>query len=261
MAIPIVVAIILWAPPWVFLALLGSILVAAGDELLAMARSPATPHWRWLTLAVLGAVLVAAWAWGITGCLVALVGATMVLPTAQLLRPEAPDGSLGGLAVACFVVLFFGLTGACFGWLRLWPDEAIAGRLLLLYLGTIWGGDSGAYYAGSRLGRHKMAPRISPNKTMEGLAGGIVASFASAALLKLVLVVAVPWGHVLAIAAILAVTAPVGGLVESQLKRAAGVKDSSTLIPGHGGLLDRTDSLVYSAPPVLAYMVLAGLAP
>jgi len=158
-------------------------------------------------------------------------------------------------------VLFLGVTGVCLGWLRLWPDPAFAPRLLLLYLGVIWAGDSGAYYAGTRLGRHKMSPRISPNKTWEGLAGGTVVTFAAAALLRVVLAVPLPWIHVLAIAAILAVAAPVGDLVESQFKRDAGVKDSSQLFPGHGGALDRTDSLLYPAPPVLGYLLLVGLVP
>jgi len=258
-AVPIVVAIILWAPPWVFLALLGALVVGAGYELLTMAQSLGIPHWRWLTLALLAAVLAASWARGPVGFVVAAACAAVVLPAAQLGRPEAPEGSLGGIAFSCLIILFLGLTGVCLGWLRIWPDDVLAPRLLLLYLGTIWAGDSGAYYVGSRLGRHKMSPRISPNKTMEGLAGGTATTFVAAAVLKLALVVPIAWIDVIAIAAILAIAAPIGDLVESQMKRDAGVKDSSGLIPGHGGVLDRTDSLIYPAPLVLGYLLLAGL--
>jgi phosphatidate cytidylyltransferase len=258
-AVPIVVAIIFWAPAWVFLAVLGALMVAAGDELSAMARTIDIPHWRWLTLVLLAGVLVASWIWGAAGFAVAAAVAVVVLPAAQLTRPEAPNGSLGGIAVGFLIVLFLGLTGSCLGWLRIWPDDPLAPRLLLLYLGTIWAGDSGAYYVGSRLGRHKMSPRISPNKTREGLAGGTLTTFAAAAVLKVALTVPVSWTNVLVIAAILAIAAPVGDLVESQLKRDAGVKDSSSLIPGHGGVLDRTDSLIYPAVPVLGYLLLAGL--
>jgi phosphatidate cytidylyltransferase len=261
LALPILVVLILWAPAWVFLVVLGAVVVAAGDELLVMAGAVGAPHWRWLTLASLAGLLAASWAAGLPGLAIALAAAVTVLPAAQLARPEAPRGGLSGIAVSCLIVLFLGLTGACLGWLRLWPDPGIGAKLLLLYLGVIWAGDSGAYYVGSRLGRHKMSPRISPNKTWEGLAGGTAATFVAAAVLQLLLALPMPWIHVLAIAAILAVAAPVGDLVESLFKRDAGVKDSSRLFPGHGGALDRTDSLIYPAPAVLGYLMLAGLVP
>ena len=261
LALPFLVVVILWAPAWVFLVVLGAVVVAAGDELLAMAAALDVPSWRWLTLAALAAVLVASWAADLPGLAIALGAAVTVLPAAQLAQPEAPRGSLAGVGVSCLAVCFLGVTGACLGWLRLWPDPETAAKLLLFYLGVIWAGDSGAYYAGTRLGRHKMSPRISPKKTWEGLAGGTVVTLAAAAALRPFLADSLAWGHVLAIAAILAVAAPVGDLVESQLKRDTGVKDSSQLFPGHGGALDRTDSLLYPAPPVLGYLLLAGLLP
>jgi phosphatidate cytidylyltransferase len=125
-------------------------------------------------------------------------------------------------------------------------------RWLLLALAVIWAADTGAYFAGRYLGRHKLSPRISPNKTIEGLVGGMVAAVivalvgaplagATAAKLPLVaLVVAVTVGF-----------SVVGDLFESLLKRHVGVKDSGGLIPGHGGILDRIDS-VLAALPVFA---------
>jgi phosphatidate cytidylyltransferase len=105
-----------------------------------------------------------------------------------------------------------------------------------------------------------MSPRISPNKTLEGLAGGVVTTCLAAAGMAWALNLEVAPVHVAALAAILAVTAPLGDLVESLFKRDTGVKDSSTLLPGHGGFLDRTDSLIYPAPFVIAYLVVVGLA-
>ncbi len=258
-AIPVVVAIIAWAPAWALLALLATAVVIAGDELLTMARASGVPCWRWLPLALLAMLLAGAWLNGPRGAAAVSILTVVVLPTAQLVRPESPTGGLAGSAVSCFVVLYLGLNGACLGWLRLWPEPGLAVKLLLLYLFSIWVGDSGAYYVGSRLGRYKMSPRISPNKTWEGLAGGTVATIAAATILNLVFGRPLGWTHLFAVAVILASAAPLGDLVESQFKRDTGIKDSSTLIPGHGGFLDRTDSLVYAAGPVLGYLLAAGI--
>lgn len=123
---------------------------------------------------------------------------------------------------------------------------------LLLALAIVWATDTGAYFAGRALGRHKLSPRISPNKTVEGLLGGLVAGVAvalgGAALLgergpELALVALV--------ATLMVLFSVVGDLFESMLKRHVGAKDSGTLIPGHGGLLDRLDS-VLAALPVFA---------
>lgn len=258
-AVPVVVAIIVWAPAWALLTLLACVVVIAADELLNMARKTGVPCGRWLPLSLLVLLLAAAWLHGPVGLAAVAVLAVVLLPTVQMMRPESPSGGLGGSSVSCFAVLYLGMTCACLGWLRLWPDPAVAVKLLLLYLFSIWLGDSGAYYVGSKLGRHKMSPRISPNKTWEGLTGGTVATIAAAAALNLIFGRPLGWGHLLAVAVILAVAAPVGDLVESQFKRDTGIKDSSTLIPGHGGFLDRTDSLLYAAPPVLGYLLVTGI--
>lgn len=132
------------------------------------------------------------------------------------------------------------------------------GRWLLLALLLVWGADTGAYFAGSRFGRRKLAPRISPGKTWAGVCGAFV----------LAALVALAWAWIfdmnaaqaiaLALAAILTVTASiVGDLVESLLKRHAQVKDSGAIFPGHGGVLDRMDS-VLAALPIFA-LCIAGL--
>jgi phosphatidate cytidylyltransferase len=258
-AIPLLVAAIWWLPAAAFLGLLVVVVALAADELLAMARGAGIPVGRWVPLLMLMAVMVGSWRWGIAGTTVAAIAAAIILPTAQLRQSCAPDGGLSGSSAAVFTVLYVGLCGACLGWLRILPEGDLGIRLLFFFLASIWVGDSGAYYVGSRFGRHKMAPRISPNKTWEGLAGGAAATFAAAAVSKLVFGLPWSWGHMAVLAAILAVAAPVGDLVESQFKRDTKVKDSSTLIPGHGGLLDRTDSLLYAAPPVLGYLLALGL--
>jgi phosphatidate cytidylyltransferase len=256
--LPLVVAIIVWAPAWTFLIVLGLIVTGAAEEFTRMAKGSSIACGRWLPPLSAAGLMIAGWFWGMSGLCIVVVAVIILHSTAQLIQPESPTGSLAGAAVGSFAALYLGLTGACLGWLRLWPDDALAVPLVLLFLGTIWIGDSGAYYVGTRLGRHRMSPKISPNKTWEGLAGGVAATFIAAPVLKLVLAVPLAWIHVIAVAAILAVAGPVGDLVESQFKRDTDVKDSSSLLPGHGGLFDRTDSLLFAAPPVLGYLALVG---
>lgn len=258
-AIPILVATIGWAPAWGFLIILGAATLLACDEYLRLARNADFMVGRWLVLILIGTLLIGSWLFDVHGFVFAVVASLVVLPTWRLARPESPAGSLAGVAIECFAVLYLGATAACLGWLRLWPGDPDGVKLLFFFLATIWVGDSGAYYMGKNLGRHKMSPKISPNKTLEGLAGGIVTTYIAAAVAALVLDLGVSAIHVFALATILAAAGPLGDLVESLFKRDSGIKDSSKLLPGHGGFLDRTDSLFYAAPLVLGYLVVAGL--
>jgi phosphatidate cytidylyltransferase len=258
-AIPILVVTIGWAPAWGFLAILGAATLLACDEYLKLARNADIAVGRWPALILIGMLLVASWTSNVEGFALAALASLVILPTIRLTRPEAPAGSLAGVAVESFAVLYLGATAACLGWLRLWPEEPSGVKILFFFLATIWVGDSGAYYVGKNLGRHKMSPKISPNKTLEGLAGSIVTTYAAATVAALILDLGLSSIHVAALATILAAAAPLGDLVESLFKRDSGIKDSSNLLPGHGGFLDRTDSLFYAAPPVLAYLVGTGL--
>jgi phosphatidate cytidylyltransferase len=156
-----------------------------------------------------------------------------------------------------------------------------AGAFLILYLMlVVWTGDTAAYYVGRAIGRHKMAPRISPGKTWEG---GVASFVASIGVGVLVFNYAQPISHgllqahlldrwqgyfapgppialVVVLSAIINVTAQLGDLVESLLKRGAGVKDSGALLPGHGGMLDRIDALLFAVPVLWFYAALRVLA-
>ncbi|MFQ5598103.1 MAG: phosphatidate cytidylyltransferase [Nitrospiria bacterium] len=128
-------------------------------------------------------------------------------------------------------------------------------ELIVMLLLMIWGGDAGAYYVGRRIGRHKLAPRISPNKTVEGAIGGLVVTFLGGLLAKSTFLPLLSWGAVAALSLLLGVFGQMGDLAESMLKRSAGVKDSSALVPAHGGLFDKLDSIAFAAPLLYYYLI------
>ncbi|HMM21597.1 MAG TPA: phosphatidate cytidylyltransferase [Selenomonadales bacterium] len=123
--------------------------------------------------------------------------------------------------------------------------------LWLAIVGT-WASDTLAFFVGSQFGRHKLAPAVSPGKTWEGGAGGIAGSIL--AVTGLGTICDIPLAHSLVIGGLVGIVGPLGDLVESAIKRSAGVKDSGRLLPGHGGVLDRFDSVMFTAPTVYYYI-------
>lgn len=125
--------------------------------------------------------------------------------------------------------------------------------IISLFVG-IWICDSAAFFAGTALGRHKLFPRVSPNKSWEGAIFGFLFAVISLLLLKPVMLDFLSWTNCLVIGMIIGTIGQIGDLIESLIKRDAGVKDSSNLLPGHGGIFDRFDSLLFTAPVVFLYM-------
>lgn len=179
-----------------------------------------------------------------------IVAATLLL---YLVSKHDFSRSLVDVSVLIFGTLYIGLTLGHLLLTRALPD----GIFLIFFVVLVtWAGDTGAYYAGVSMGRTRLAPTISPNKTVEGLLGGCLLAIAIALIARawfipsLTIVDAVVLGIVLTLAGL------IGDLSESMFKRGAGVKDSGGLIPGHGGMLDRLDSLLLTAPTYYYYVTL-----
>lgn len=157
---------------------------------------------------------------------------------------------LAGLGVTVFGVIYIAFLGGFLIATRVGFENVpgLSTKLLLFFFAVIFGSDSGAYFAGRAFGKHKLAPAISPGKTIEGLIGGLLAAAVIAAACswsffpELNVWVAIGLGTVMAAVGVL------GDLAESAMKRGSGTKDAANILPGHGGLLDRLDSLLLNAP-------------
>jgi phosphatidate cytidylyltransferase len=140
---------------------------------------------------------------------------------------------------------------------RLIPLRALAdGREWVIFtLFTIFAADTSAFFIGRAWGRHSMAPTISPSKTWEGAIGGLVGAVAVSLILAVILSLPIPYWQVAILGVLIGVLSQMGDLAESLLKRNVGAKDSGTLIPGHGGILDRLDSVVFTVVVVYYYVI------
>jgi phosphatidate cytidylyltransferase len=161
-------------------------------------------------------------------------------------------------AVTIFGFAYVGILGGFAGLLLVFPDGV--GMIIGLVLRAV-SYDVAGYFVGSRMGHRPLMPDVSPNKTVEGLLGGMSASVLMGAIVGLILGLH-PWnslGHGLLLGIVVAIFAPLGDLVESMLKRDLGLKDFGTLLPGHGGVLDRFDAMLFCLPAVYYLVVALGL--
>ena len=172
-----------------------------------------------------------------------------VLSAAEVVaRPGDLESAARRWQGAVFVAVYAGVPLLLLLALRqLGPSDAGV-RFIYLCMAATWSNDTMAYFAGRSFGKHKMHPAISPKKTWEGLAGGIVGCVAAALICRAAFLPEISVVEAFIYGAVMAPLVPLGDLAESVLKRAAGVKDSGQLIPGHGGLLDRVDALLFALP-------------
>jgi phosphatidate cytidylyltransferase len=151
-------------------------------------------------------------------------------------------------AVTILGVLYVVFLGGHLVAVRTGFDQQLAAHLLSFFFLVLMGADTGAYYLGRAFGKHKLAATISPGKTWEGFAGGLIAGLALATVSHFWFFHELPLKWALPLAAVMMILGVVGDLAESALKRGAGAKDAAKILPGHGGVLDRLDSLLFNAP-------------
>lgn len=176
----------------------------------------------------------------------------LVLVT-QMFRFQADFSKmLTGIGVTILGVLYIAFLGGFLISTRVGFENTsvpyLSTKLLAFFFLVAFGADAGAYFAGKNLGKHKLIPKISPNKTWEGAAGGLILSSAFAALATYFFFPELPYKYSIPLALAITIIGIFGDLAESAMKRGANVKDTASILPGHGGLLDRLDSLLFGAP-------------
>jgi len=188
-----------------------------------------------------------------------LAAGIVALPAALLLSPGTAERRIKDTTITAFGVLYVGLTLSTVVSTRV----LAGGEWLVLFLAVVtWAGDTGAYYAGTLWGKHLLAPKISPKKTVEGLLGGIGLAVAAAFLAQVWFVPQLQPMDTVILGVVLTGAGLFGDLWESAIKRRAGVKDSGSILPGHGGMLDRIDSLLFTAPTFYYYVTwIRGITP
>ena len=249
---PLVYAVIRYLPP---LAFSGVVVLAGGLALFEFYRLcfGGRSH-SWLVgIGLIGfAALILGTHW--PDILVPTLLATLVGIISVPLLSRAPlEQSLRDGALTLFGVLYLGLTLGALSMTRLLPQ----GEWLIFFLLLVtWASDTGAYYVGTLYGRHRLAPTISPKKTVEGLVGGWFGAILVAYAARWWFLPELSILDCLILATLLTITGLWGDLTESAMKRSVGMKDSGGILPGHGGMLDRLDSLLFTAPVFYYYVTM-----
>jgi phosphatidate cytidylyltransferase len=254
-AIPLLVALLFFGPPWGWLLFLLAVAIVGAFEVFAMTH----PGDR--VAAVLGTGLT----WWVILAIWFAPREPRVLLTTVILIPIASVAltlwRLGNMttaalrvAAATFGPLWVGGGIGAIALLRVAPGDEGPGYVVLSLV-IAWIADTGAYFAGKTFGKHPLYASVSPKKTVEGAMGGVVACILGALATRWLVIPAMPVRDAVAIGALGSVLGIFGDLGESLLKRSTGIKDSGSVFPGHGGMLDRVDAVLVTAPLTLLYVV------
>jgi len=255
--LPVFLLIVVKAPAFVFSALVVVASAAALWELTRLFVQHERPVDAWLGI-VAGTVVTASFAASRMLDPAALPSLTLAVAVGLVLAAPVWRGtpSIEATANTLLAVLYVGwLLGYA---ILLHQSSSLGAELVLFLVGVTWVGETCAYLVGSSIGRHRLAPVISPKKTLEGAVAQVVASVLTAAVLGAWLLPSCSTAAMLAGGALLGVVGQIGDLAESAIKRSVGTKDTGGLIPGHGGILDRIDSLLFNLPAFYYFTLLVG---
>ena len=248
--IPILLYTMFWAPWWAFPAV---VLVGTGiasAELMAMTQGDSRALRTFGVLGSLGLAAVALFVSTPSAVLASVLGLVVLALLGGLVRPDPVETSAMRVAWLVAGPLYVGGTLATMGLLH---QRDHGGAWVLFTMVLAWMSDTGAYFAGRALGKTKLYPKLSPKKTVEGSLGGLVSASAAAVAVAVLWIPEVPVVDAAILAVIAAALGQAGDLFESLIKRSTGVKDSGTIMPGHGGILDRVDALMFTGTTAWLY--------
>jgi phosphatidate cytidylyltransferase len=255
----VVAPALLWllfaGPPWAFLGMLAAVVMIASMELMAMALPGDRTLQVWGGLLALGYYSVVVWGASVTAMNGLLVSALSIGIVATLLvglaRSQIVLRSSAGLGWLVAGPVYVGMTVAALGRLYRMPDGP---QWVLLSLLLAWLGDTAAYFVGRSIGKTPLYPAVSPTKTREGALGGLAGSVLGAAIAYTLKLPALSLFEVVGLGLVVGGLGQTGDLCESLIKRSFGVKDSGSIVPGHGGILDRIDAVLFTAVALWGYL-------
>jgi phosphatidate cytidylyltransferase len=251
--LPFAIWIIGWAHEYVFDGAVALVCTLALHELLVLGERKGY-HLPKVLCILVALFIVAAFILEPVSVEMGVFVALLFIPAYYVFGGGDLDQALPSSAIAVMSTLYVGMLAGSL--IRLHKDFVDGPQLVFFLLIVVWIADAGAYYVGKNFGKHQLSPHISPKKTIEGLAGGVVASGIAAVIIHYTFFPRFPLVHAVIAAVVLSLAGVIGDLAESMWKRSAAVKDSGTLIPGHGGFLDRFDSVFFTTPILYVYWVL-----
>jgi phosphatidate cytidylyltransferase len=250
-ALPALLAAFFLGPPWLTVAIVALALAVGHLEFSALLRARGIRPMRTVGLLLATALFLDVVSPGWMGVPFAPLGALLLLAFA-LARGRDLE-SVSAAAATLLGAVYLGALGGTIAALRVLPPAGDGAWRIVLLLAILVVSDSFAFFVGHAIGRRRLAPGVSPGKSVEGALGGLVGGVLAALAVRHLGLPALSVLHAAALGAVVAAMGIVGDLDESLLKRWAGVKDSGTLFPGHGGMLDRLDSLLFGAPVLYYY--------